>query len=360
MFGVKADSDISTICTFAAFLGVVHVLAGADHLSALSMLATNKKFPQSLFLGIRWGLGHSTGLMIIAAVFFGISQSYEFLDSQGAIADKIVGFMMIFLGLYGCFSLYFYRDTYLNGTDEVAESHHPLRWSHFFDANHDIANVEEGPSTNPPIGGNTRGTAVDLEEVAVSDLLTQAADESSGDYIRRHHRSTAHSEEVQGQHDQSPSDSRRCESEKSSEVDVEAPQHAHSNTSNSSTDSDRKWLSFSLRHPRTAKVVSLCVGIIHGVSGPGGVLGVLPAVTLHNPRKSAAYLGIFFLASIAAMGAFTSVFGYLTCALENATRARWFSYYMCMFTSILSICVGIVWLAISFTSDLEEYGLRRL
>jgi hypothetical protein len=101
---VSENSGISSICAIALFLGVIHVLTGADHLTALSMLCSGKHFSLAFFLGFRWGLGHSVGLMIIAAVFFAISQSYDFLEAQGSIADKIVGFMMIFLGLYGCAS----------------------------------------------------------------------------------------------------------------------------------------------------------------------------------------------------------------------------------------------------------------
>jgi hypothetical protein len=64
-----------------------------------------------------------------------------------------------------------------------------------------------------------------------------------------------------------------------------------------------------LQRPCVQRALALLVGVTHGVSGPGGVLGVLPAVVLHDPARSATYLLVFFAASIVAMGAFAAAFG---------------------------------------------------
>lgn len=47
------------------------MLTGADHLSALATLAVGSRF-KAFSLGIRWGLGHSTGLIVVAGVLLGL------------------------------------------------------------------------------------------------------------------------------------------------------------------------------------------------------------------------------------------------------------------------------------------------
>jgi len=47
-----------------ATLGIVHVLTGADHMSALAQLSVGSRV-KGFWLGVRWGLGHSAGLLIM-------------------------------------------------------------------------------------------------------------------------------------------------------------------------------------------------------------------------------------------------------------------------------------------------------
>ena len=68
---------------------MVHVLTGPDHLSAISQLTAGSETTRwrAAGLGLRWGLGHSTGLGIIAAVFFGVGQRLDLgaLSGVGAL-----------------------------------------------------------------------------------------------------------------------------------------------------------------------------------------------------------------------------------------------------------------------------------
>ena len=54
--------------------GIIHVLTGPDHLSALSTLSANIGNCKAFNLGIRWGLGHSTGLVIVAVIIIAVSK----------------------------------------------------------------------------------------------------------------------------------------------------------------------------------------------------------------------------------------------------------------------------------------------
>ena len=48
--------------------------------------------------------------------------------------------------------------------------------------------------------------------------------------------------------------------------------------------------SCSMSNPATVKILAFYVGIVHGVAGPGGILGVLPAGELHSGVKASIYL----------------------------------------------------------------------
>ncbi len=49
-------------------LGILHVLSGPDHLAALVALSANVGKCRACSLGIGWGVGHSTGLVVVATI----------------------------------------------------------------------------------------------------------------------------------------------------------------------------------------------------------------------------------------------------------------------------------------------------
>jgi high-affinity nickel permease len=49
-------------------LGVAHVLTGPDHISAIVTLSANLSRRDAFGLGIRWGIGHSTGLLVVGII----------------------------------------------------------------------------------------------------------------------------------------------------------------------------------------------------------------------------------------------------------------------------------------------------
>ena len=93
-------------------LGIVHVMTGPDHLSALSTLAVGKPLKTAFGLGVRWGCGHSFGLLIVAIIFFALGRSVN-LDSLAYYADIFVGIFMILLGAWYMLKAFRERMRYL-------------------------------------------------------------------------------------------------------------------------------------------------------------------------------------------------------------------------------------------------------
>jgi len=86
----------------------VHVLTGPDHLSALATLSANVGSSlQAFVLGVRWGVGHSTGLLLVGIVLIVITRNdkdddkIEVPDQATTFFESLVGVFMILLGAWG-------------------------------------------------------------------------------------------------------------------------------------------------------------------------------------------------------------------------------------------------------------------
>jgi hypothetical protein len=103
---------------------------------------------------------------------------------------------------------------------------------------------------------------------------------------------------------------------------------------------------------RSSQFTALLVGIVHGIAGPGGILGVLPAVGLHDTAKSITYLGSFCATSIATMGVFAAAYGEATGRLGE--RSELIAFRISVFSSMLSVIVGILWLVLAAIGKLQQ------
>jgi hypothetical protein len=108
----------------------------------------------------------------------------------------------------------------------------------------------------------------------------------------------------------------------------------------------------------TPAVLAFFAGLVHGLSGPGEVLGVIPAVQL-NTVQAILYLFSFCVTSTLVMGGFASFYGSLCKKLveragkkdESDSLSR--AFLIELGSASLSVVIGIVWLTLLAVGELE-------
>jgi sulfite exporter TauE/SafE len=109
---------VTTACVAGLLAGLLHVFAGPDHLAALAPLSL-RAGRRAWTVGFRWGLGHSSGVLVVAALAFGLRQVVH-LEAISGWGERLVGATMIVLGLWGVRSLFRER---LHAHEHVHDGH---------------------------------------------------------------------------------------------------------------------------------------------------------------------------------------------------------------------------------------------
>ncbi|NDV43350.1 sulfite exporter TauE/SafE family protein [Flagellimonas sediminis] len=83
---------------------VLHVVSGPDHLAAVTPLAieTRRKVWK---IGLLWGLGHLTGMLLIGLLFL-LFKEYVPLEKISAHSEQLVGVVLIAVGLWALFGIF--------------------------------------------------------------------------------------------------------------------------------------------------------------------------------------------------------------------------------------------------------------
>ena len=280
---IDPEASLGTVLATSVVLGVVHVVTGPDHISALIALAASGGW-RSFFLGIRWGVGHTSGLVLIAAIFFALNGRFD-LAAVGHYGERAVGFFMIGLGVWA-------------------------GWG-------SVRTFRRAKGGALP----TADEALPLQSEADADSEKQAMLESSM-YAQP---------EQPAQDPAAPADGAR---------------------------GGRVLCSPSLCGVRCVcraqGALALSAGLVHGVAGPGQILGVLPAVIIMTGGEvdgstenaghawmAVVYLTVFGASSTLTMGLFAALYGEATTWCGDA---RCVNLAVGLFSASFSILVGVVWL----------------
>ncbi len=89
---------------FGLLAAMLHVVAGPDHLAAVSPLALNVK-RRPWFIGMAWGIGHVAGMLLLGLIFFFFRELFP-IDFISENSERIVGILLIVIGVWGLYKAF--------------------------------------------------------------------------------------------------------------------------------------------------------------------------------------------------------------------------------------------------------------
>jgi hypothetical protein len=84
-------------------VGLIHVISGPDHLSAIAPIASVER-RRVWAVGLRWGLGHSLGVVIVGLIA-GLMAQMALVDPLSNTSERLVGVMLLVIGAWGFWRL---------------------------------------------------------------------------------------------------------------------------------------------------------------------------------------------------------------------------------------------------------------
>lgn len=278
------------ILAFALLLGVLHVLLGPDHVTAVVALVSGVKrrnhgngesqiavAKRAATQGFRWGVGHTVGLGFMTGIFM-LFRSQLPIDAISTVSDSIVGSLMILLGVLSLMNLYAWwkRERYIN--------------KHINDIETNVSHPSDGVPMEIASGSEAH---IDAHEHALT--------------------------------------------------------HVHSTNGNIS-DSKTLWDRFNLT--RIGENFSdnergaYTMGTFHGISGLSGIVYTLPSLFIDNQINLILYLFSFFASSITSMTLLGGILGFIPGGKKSIMITN-------LIAGISVIGVGMMWLILTSQGKLD-------
>jgi hypothetical protein len=111
-----------TLALVGVAAGVVHVLSGPDHLAAIAPYAVTDK-TRSWKTGVRWGLGHSTGVLGVGLLVL-LARHALPVDALSAHSELAVGLVLLAIGVWGIRGAFRRHDHASSGSHQHHHEHH--------------------------------------------------------------------------------------------------------------------------------------------------------------------------------------------------------------------------------------------
>ena len=334
-------------------------------------------------LGARWGIGHSTGLLLVGGIFIlkdviqngdgnDSKDTLEIPDSVTRLFESFVGLFMLLLGFYGIYEAHRIKNGYCSVGPIIGDVEDE---NNNFDSTKRYRDDERDENDDSDFNPDSDAQQSCLSGAVAPFEMEAAEDISVGSGCNEGRRRPQHEafdddlEEfrynVQVMLGTVSTDENVGEGNGTSDFLNRHHHHDHDHSN--------------------SPFLALCAGIFHGLAGPGGVLGVVPAIQLHNAGLAACYLFSFCTSSTLTMGTFASAYGTFTAGLarccsssvyqqnestrnivgaenDNDTPERSspvpaiviVEFWIRCFSASLSVLVGVVWLVLLAMGKLED------
>ncbi len=174
--------DSLLLVTWSGLLaGSLHVVTGVDHMAALLPLSVGRRL-RALGAGVRWGLGHSAGVLVIGLLAVLLRERFD-VQAAGIWGERLVGVVLMALGALGVrralrLRIHDHDHAHAPGEDGHAHLH-----AHFAGAPHDHAAHEARHGHAAFVAGTLHGVAGSAHLLGVLPALALPGVTASGAYL---------------------------------------------------------------------------------------------------------------------------------------------------------------------------------